>query len=279
MNKEIIDRYERYLKKKKMNENTIRNYIYDLKAFDLFVNKPLFEVIEDDIRDYIQDKKIKRNSINRINFSITTLSSFYKYAKRNNYIKYNPTDNINRLKLRQEETPYLTTFQIYETRRRLANEDIQLQVFFGLIISSSPMKTAIQNLAWRNIKWDKKYAIVEVDEERSSILFLDDYTIDKLKELRKERKDMGIKRKWVFLTKHKGLNSISDATINYWLNKIAEIGELDKLTLAIVKKTHLHYSKAGRRLSDEKIEKMLEYKLFPTELRGKILEEVEHLKD
>ena len=40
MNQELIDRYENYLKNyKRSNEKTIRNYIYDLKAFDSVVRE------------------------------------------------------------------------------------------------------------------------------------------------------------------------------------------------------------------------------------------------
>ena len=79
-NEELIQRYQTYLTSyRKMNDITIRNYIYDMKAFNIFLNgKSFINVVEEDIKIYIQDKKNKRKSANRINFSISTLSSFYK---------------------------------------------------------------------------------------------------------------------------------------------------------------------------------------------------------
>ena len=54
MNQELIDWYENYLKNyKRSNEKTIRNYIYDLKAFDKFIDKEFTDVSEEDIDIYI----------------------------------------------------------------------------------------------------------------------------------------------------------------------------------------------------------------------------------
>ena len=51
-NEELIQKYEKYLTSyRKMNDATIRNYIYDIKAFNLFLNNKFFtDVIEEDIR-------------------------------------------------------------------------------------------------------------------------------------------------------------------------------------------------------------------------------------
>ena len=104
-NEELIQRYKVYLTSyRKMNDITIRNYIYDMKAFNIFLNgKSFINVVEEDIKTYIQDKKNKRKSANRINFSISTLSSFYKYLVRNGFIKINPMENIKVLKIRKKE--------------------------------------------------------------------------------------------------------------------------------------------------------------------------------
>ena len=112
MNQELIDRYENYLKNyKRSNEKTIRNYIYDLKAFDKFIDKEFTDVSEEDINVYIQDKKAKKISPSRINFSIATLSSFYKYLKKIKITKDNPVENIPRLKIkRKKEIEYLSTY-------------------------------------------------------------------------------------------------------------------------------------------------------------------------
>lgn len=281
MNQELINRYENYLKNyKRSNEKTIRNYIYDLKAFDKFIDKEFTDVSEEDIDTYIQNKKDKKISPSRINFSIATLSSFYKYLKKIKITKDNPVENIPRLKIkRKKEIEYLSTYQIYETRRRLAEYgDKQLEVFFGILVASAPKKYMISKLEWRKINWKQNYIEVVINEKERGILYLDNYTMERLTELRKERKDKHIKKKWIFITRHKGnWKDIGDSTITYWLNKIAKIAEVDRLTIGNMKITMLHYSKNGRRFSDEKINKILNINRFDNEFRSIYLQDLEEI--
>ena len=281
MNQELIDRYENYLKNyKRSNEKTIRNYIYDLKAFDKFIDKEFTDVSEEDIDIYIQNKKEKKISPSRINFSIATLSSFYKYLKKIKITKDNPVENISRLKIkRKKEIEYLSTYQIYETRRRLAEYgDKQLEVFFGILVASAPKKYMINKLEWRKIKWKQNYIEVVINEKERGILYLDNYTMERLAELRKERKDKHIKKKWIFITRYKGnWKDIGDSTITYWLNKIAKIAEVDRLTISNMKATMLHYLKNGRRFSDEKINKILNINRFDNEFRSIYLQDLEEI--
>lgn len=281
MNQELIDRYENYLKNyKRSNEKTIRNYIYDLKAFDKFIDKEFTDVSEEDVNIYLQDKKDKKISPSRINFSIATLSSFYKYLKKIKITKDNPVENIPRLKIkRKKEIEYLSTYQIYETRRKLAEYgDKQLEVFFGILVASAPKKYMISKLEWRKINWKQNYIEVVINEKERGILYLDNYTMERLTELRKERKDKHIKKKWIFITRYKGnWKDIGDSTITYWLNKIATIVEVDRLTISSMKATMLHYLKNGRRFSDEKINKILNMSRFDNEFRSIYLQDLEEI--
>ena len=150
-NEELIQRYQTYLTSyRKMNDVTIRNYIYDMKAFNIFLNgKSFINVVEEDIKTYIQDKKNKRKSANRINFSISTLSSFYKYLVRNGFIKINPMENIKVLKIRKKEVEPLNHIQVSRIREKLReNGDTQLEVFFDILISGMPKKCSISNILW-----------------------------------------------------------------------------------------------------------------------------------
>ena len=277
-NQELIKRYENYLTSyRKMNSDTIRNYIYDLKAFVVYSNdKHLNDITEEDVKKYIQDKKNKRKSANRINFSISTLSSFYKYLVKNKYVNINPMENIKILKIRKKEVEGLNHYQVRKIREGLKElGDIQLEVFFNILISGMPKKCAISNILWRKINWKKGYIEVEISEEERSIIYLDKYSLDSLNRLRKERKDRKIKQKWVFITRNnKHWNSISNSTISYWINKIKDIIELEKLDFNILKKTTLKYW-SKRQFSEEKVEALISYRSFPTEIRALILHELD----
>ena len=91
-------------------------------------------------------------------------------------------------------------------------------------------------------------------------------------------KDKHIKKKWVFITRYKGnWKDIGDSTITYWLNKIAKIAEVDRLTISSMKATMLHYLKNGRRFSDEKINKILNINRFDNEFRSIYLQDLEEI--
>ena len=178
-------------------------------------------------------------------------------------------------------TPSVSTCQgtAVEMRRRLAKYgDKQLEVFFGILVASAPKKYMISKLEWRKIKWKQNYIEVVINEKERGILYLDNYTMDKLTELRKERKDKHIKKKWIFITRHKGnWKDIGDSTITYWLNKIAKIAEVDRLTISNMKATMLHYLKNGRRFSDEKVNKILNMSCFDNEFRSIYLQDLEEI--
>lgn len=279
-NEQIIQRYEKYLKRKNMNEYTIRNYVYDLRAYDKFLNgKHFFDATEQDIRAYIQDKINRKNSENRISFSISTLSAFYSYLVRNDYnTRNNPIKNLPRPKKRKnEKKEYITIDKIYFIRKKLRElDDIQLEVFFGFICCITK-KNMISKIEWRKIKWKDKYVEVELNEKEHCIIYLDEYTIDRLTALRKERKEKGIKRKWVFISRYNGnWSEVADATISYWMSKIKNIANVDKLTFSMMKPTAINYWKHKRKYSDEKINKIIEHnKGWNMEFRQDILEEVQ----
>ena len=180
---------------------------------------------------------------------------------------------------RKKEIEYLSTYQIYETRRKLAEYgDKQLEVFFGILVASAPKKYMISKLEWRKIKWKQNYIEVVINEKERGILYLDNYTMERLAELRKERKDKHIKKKWIFITRYKGnWKDIGDSTITYWLNKIAKIAEVDRLTISSMKATMLHYLENGRRFSDEKINKILNINRFDNEFRSIYLQDLEEI--
>ena len=59
------------------------------------------------------------------------------------------------------------------------------------------------------------------------------------------------------------------------MKKIKKIIGVEKLTFSVIKKTNQHYIEKGRQFSKEKIELINSHKVFPTELKEEILEEVE----
>lgn len=278
--KELIDKFEKNLRRKKANDKTIRNYIYDLQAFNSYMNKSLEEITEEDINNFIQEKKDRGIKPNRINFSISVLISFYKYLNRNYFVKNNPMKNISRLKVPKKEETILPIDKIKEIRKKLEEKgNTQLCTFFAILCCSCPNKGNIAKIEWRRVNWKKKYIEVVVDDNTRSIIYLDNYAIKQLEKLRKERHDKGLKRKHIFITKYKGWSPVTDNTVTNWLDKIAEIGNVDKLTFGIMRNTCKEYLKKVNKLNDEQINRILSWKSFETEFKYLILDEIENLKN
>lgn len=281
-NQMIINRYEKYLKyNKRLNETTIKNYLCDLKAFDVYLEKHFYETKKEDIENYIKDKQMKGIGSSRINFSICVLSSFYKYLLRNHHINANPIEDVKRPSVKKKEKEEgLSHNKIYQIRKQLKEHgNLQLEVFFSLLVCSGCRKNYIDKINWRFIKWKEKYIEVIINDTERAILYLDDYTLDLLAQLRKERHKKHIKQKWVFITRHNGhWNSVTSRTITYWINRVANICELDKLNFNITKQTAIRYWKI-RRFSDEKIEKILSHQKFEIEFRSIILDEIKNLNN
>lgn len=278
--KELIEKYEKYLKRKKLNEKTIINYIYDLKAFDSYIEKSLEDVTEEDINNLIREKRRNGMSANRINFTTSVLTSFYRYLNSKSYVKNNPMKNVIKLKVPKKEESFLTFGKIKEIRKKLEEENnLQLEVFFALMCCGCPRKNSISKIEWRKINWKKMYIEIVVDENTRGIIYLDNYAIKKLEELRKERHKMGLKRKHVFLTKYKGWNPITDSTLTRWLNNIAKLGGVEDLTFGIMKNTCREYLKKQRRFSEEQINKIFSWRSFEFEFRSLVLDEIEKLKE
>lgn len=278
--KELIEKYEKNLKRKKANDKTIRNYIYDLQAFNSYMNKSLEEITEEDINNFIQEKKDRGIKPSRINFSISVLISFYKYLNRNYFVKNNPMKNISRLKVPKKEETILSIDKIKEIRKKLEEEEnTQLSAFFAILCCNCPNKGNIAKIEWRRVNWKKKYIEVVVDDNTRSMIYLDNYAIKQLEKLRKERHDKGLKRKHIFITKYKGWSPVTDNTITNWLDKIAKIGNVDKLTFGIMRNTCKEYLKRVNKLNDEQINRVLSWKSFETEFKYLILDEIENLKN
>ena len=74
-----INEFHNYLFSKNYSENTILSYINDLYFFYEFVKKELVNVVEDDIRDYLEYLNLKKEKTTSISRKISTFKSFYKF--------------------------------------------------------------------------------------------------------------------------------------------------------------------------------------------------------
>lgn len=96
MNDDIIQNYIEYLIiDKKYSKNTIESYQNDLKKFNQFIkNKSIYNINEQNIKQYIKNLKDNNNDVKTISHNISVLKSFYKFLLIEQQIQINPMEYI-----------------------------------------------------------------------------------------------------------------------------------------------------------------------------------------
>ena len=110
-NEEYVKKYLDYLKyERKLSENTVLSYSYNLKEFLLYINKKNILTLDtDNIRDFLYQDSIKAKT--RAHY-LTVINSFYNYLINNDYIKISPTTTIKLPKLEKKLPEYLTIEEV-----------------------------------------------------------------------------------------------------------------------------------------------------------------------
>lgn len=95
MNIDYINDYESYLKiDKQYSQNTIDSYLKDIKKFICFIdNKDLNKISKKDIINYLSNER-NNKSDKTVNHDLSVLRNFFKFLELQEYISFNPTNNI-----------------------------------------------------------------------------------------------------------------------------------------------------------------------------------------
>lgn len=111
--KKYIDEFCTYLLiDKNYSNNTIIAYKTDLNNFYKAIDKDTILIKNDDIKWYLKHLKENNHSEKSIARNISSIKSFYKYLVINNYVKFNPTENIVTLKLTKKLPSVLSIDEI-----------------------------------------------------------------------------------------------------------------------------------------------------------------------
>lgn len=106
----MIEQFADYMEvEKNYSKRTIKEYVYDLKMFERFVNKILTTVSTSDVRGFLAHLKRERNyQPQGIVRKQATLRSFYKFLRREKKVEENPLEFIEAPKLPERQPVYLT---------------------------------------------------------------------------------------------------------------------------------------------------------------------------
>ena len=232
MDNNILD-YLDYLKyEKKLSALTVKNYIYDLGKFEIFVKdikKSLINVTSDDILLYLKSihSSLSASSLAR---NLTSIKNFYQFLIIDKKINKNPCDLIERPKLEKYLPETLTPSEIDHLLdiTLVTSFDFRNKAMLELMYSAGLRVGELINLTTRDI--DLENAIVRCFGKGSKerIIPINDYVIHYLN-LYLERRSFFLKKNlndYLFLNNHGKRMTRQGFQIN--LNKILKQKNIKK---------------------------------------------------
>lgn len=232
-NMKLLKLYERDMIMRELSQASIYNYKRDIIQWFKFMKTVQFdltvvEATEEDIEEFIFYCKEQGNNTNRIKRRDSSISAFYKFLRRKKKVKENPMEFIIRPKkgLPVVEQTYLTKEQYLELKQKLKeNNNLQLEAYARLSLSTMARVTAISNITWEQIDFNSR-TISDVLEKEGYIvtLFFDEETSEILQALKKEREEKGIVCDYVFCTLYgKKYKQAGETSLRKWATKVGNL--------------------------------------------------------
>jgi len=238
----VLTEYLSYLEQKGKSPNTIISYRNDVNKFfeDIHIH-PEDYVTASDVRKWLygllQPKDGKSLAVTTINRRLNALRSFYKWARRNNKISYNPMEEIEDLKSADED---------HETIMWLTEEEFE-------DLLNRVRKTTVKS---RGVDLEEKY------RRDRAIIYLFTYAglrVDELSNLKLSDLDLNMKRIRVV---GKGQKVRTLPISNILLNEIQDWlkyrAGMAKKKGRVEESTYVFYSQRSLKFSVRGIQTMIE---------------------
>lgn len=240
--------YSDFLLEKSKSPETIDSYVKEVNYFFAFLDfkykrkKELYEITSKDIRDYLEDKKIKGSKPVTINKYITILKSFFDYLWTINKIPVDPSSKIKRIKEKEiynQDLTYQTLLDI--TLNVLNNRDYSAfrKVIFTLALAG--FRASEFQILKENVSINTLEVEVTIKTKKRKLV---------LKELKAEffmeyyyHESMFNLSDYVFVTNKHNEESVpvEGMTIYTHLRSISEDYNLPKLVLNDIRHAYAHY--------------------------------------
>lgn len=224
--------YLDYLKyERKLSDDTINSYKYDLFKFNRFINDKKINILSVNINiieDYL--KEINNLDSSSISRNITSINNLYNYLIINKYINCNPCEFIDRPKLSKRLPNVLTVDEVDKLLDIKLNNvyDYRNKAMLELIYSAGLRVSELTNLTTRDIDFENCVVKCFGKGSKERIIPINDYTIHYLKLyislryqlLKKDRND------YLFLNNHG--KKMTRQGFEYILKNILEEKKIDK---------------------------------------------------
>lgn len=202
----MIDEYIDYIKyERKLSDETIKNYRYDLNKFISFLrNKNIKDVTIKDIENYLVF--LDKNSSKTISRNITSINNFFIFLIKEGKLKKNPCEFIDRPKLNKTlpNTLSIEEVEILLDITLKTNYDYRNKAMLELLYGSGLRISELINLTTRDIDFENAVIRCFGKGSKERIVPMNDYVIYFLKEYLEVRPFMQKNKKsdYLFLNNH-----------------------------------------------------------------------------
>lgn len=169
---EGMELFMRSLDTRDCSDHTLTNYHHLLETFYIHMARDVFngevyvyDITTKHIEDHLLYRKnvLKNAPVTRLNMLIA-IKSMYTFLKKNNYVDFNPAENIERIKLPKKERIFLTATEIHVLLNAIKNPHIYAAVstlaYTGLRVSE------LVNLTVDDVNIDKQEIFVRCGKNK-----------------------------------------------------------------------------------------------------------------
>jgi site-specific recombinase XerD len=162
-NQKILNEFLVHMRIKNLSSHTIRNRLWFLQGFLIFIDKPLTSLTQDDILDWINEKctGVKEATVS---WRLGTLSVFIKFCqeKRRKYID----DSVYIKKRWKPKIPkplpkYLDEDELARTKIAADKQKLRDRAIFGFTLDSGCRVGEVAGLELRNVDLENRTAVIK----------------------------------------------------------------------------------------------------------------------
>lgn len=232
--KEIND-FESYLRNiKNRSEKTIKAYSSDLLEFCLMMNDKLDlnEIKRSDIENiYIANLVNSGNGPASRARKISSLRSFFKWAKSNNIVRENPAEDVELPKLPQKKPKIMSHEEVYDTilcakygdDTEPAYESFRNLAIIMIMFSTGIRRAELTEIKVTDVNLSESSLLIHGKGNKERIVYFNDATRAVLSEyINSHRKQMKFSESSDYLFISRKSEKLNVATINRIVNKYLE---------------------------------------------------------
>lgn len=173
-NEDIFTLYHEYFRKKEsagMSQKTLSQYSYQIKEFIHYINKSPEEATSEDVNNFLDFIKEKRNlSMHSKALRRTILSSFYTWLQINGYIRLNPVKQTEPIKYKILTREALTMYELKQCRKA-CQLDLRALTMLELFYSTGCRRAEILSIDIQDINWSGRYIRILGKENKERFVF------------------------------------------------------------------------------------------------------------